>query len=65
MKSIFSTTLTALKSALDVFLGLFGTDWQTVWGSIKNFFETVWSGMGAYDSEDIKVEDCGGDEDDE
>jgi phage-related protein len=45
---IFSTVLNMLKSIADVFLGWFGTDWDTVWTSVKTFFVNTWNSIKTF-----------------
>ena len=40
-----STVLDMLKNIADVFLGWFGTSWNEVWTSIKNFFVGIWDSI--------------------
>ena len=44
----FINILNTLKGVADAFLGLFGTDWNTVWTAIKDFFIGNWNGISGF-----------------
>lgn len=41
----FSNILNTLRGVADVFLGWFGTSWNVVWTSIKDFFVGIWDSI--------------------
>lgn len=48
LKEYFSTIIGAVKGVADVFLGWFGTNWETVWNGVKTFFEGIWNGISSF-----------------
>ena len=48
IKKNISTVLTAIQKVADVFLGWFGTNWETVWNDVKAFFEEIWNGISTF-----------------
>ena len=48
LKEYFSTIIGAVKGVADVFLGWFGTNWETVWYGVKTFFEGIWNGISSF-----------------
>ena len=48
LKEYFSTIIGAVKGVANVFLGWFGTNWETVWNGVKTFFEGIWNGISSF-----------------
>ena len=44
----FTNILNTLKGIADVVLGWFGTSWNEVWTSIKDFFVNIWTSISTF-----------------